>query len=239
MFSISVFKKILRTSFGVGLSQILNLALIPVLSRIYSPEEFGAWAIYYAFVVVLGSVSTLRFSDAIVLISGQKTIERLIAVCFWSGLLLASLSAVIVLVYGALNEKTLTGSMYLLPASVFSYTFYLIGSQLLVRNEKFFSYSMVVLCIAALPSIFQIMLGFFSKASSDNLILGAVLGHTVTAVVSIAISFKYFREAIFFNKSLFRLVKVYKRYPIYSGGFSICSMLRTRAIYFFWGKLEM
>lgn len=235
MFSFSIAKKILRTSFGVGFSQILNLALIPVLSRLYTPNEFGTWAIYYAFITVLGAVSTLRFSDAIVLVNGQNAIKRLIAVCFWSGLLLASVSAIVLVVYTMLAPES-SLSMYWLPVSIMSYALYLTGNQLLVKNEKFFSYSIVILCISALPSIFQIAFGYFLRPTSDSLIMGAVLGHLVTAIVSVAFSLKSFKEARFFDKSLFSLVKVYKRYPIYSGGFSICSMLRTRAIYFFLGQ---
>lgn len=235
MFSSPIFKKILRTSFGIGLSQILNLALIPVLSRLYSPKEFGVWAIYYAFIAVLGAVSTLRFSDAIVLVNGQKTIQRLIGVCFWSGIFSSLVSLSIVFLYSLANSD-LAISLYWLPVSIFSYALYLTGNQLLVKHEKFFSYSIVILCISALPSVFQITFGYFFKPTSENLIYGAVLGHILTALVSVLLSFKYLKKAKLFDRSLFALIKVYKRYPIYSGGFSLCSMLRTRAIYFLLGQ---
>lgn len=235
MLSLSVFKKLLRTSFGVVFSQILNLLLIPVLSRIYTPDEFGPWAIYYAFITVLGAVATLRFSDAIVLVEGRHTIKRLIGVCIWSGLIVSSLSAVLVVGYFAISQDV-SPALFWLPLSVLCYSFYLTGMQLLVKNERFFTYSLTVLCVSALPSVFQILMGLLFGPVASNLILGAVIGHLITATVSFIFSYSYFKEAEFFHWSVLSQAKVFKRYPVYSGGFAICSMIRTRAIYFLLGQ---
>lgn len=235
LISLSVIKKLLRTSLGVGFSQVLNLVLIPVLSRLYGPQEFGPWALYYAFVSVLSVVATLRFSDAIVLVAGKKTLERLVAVCLWSGFTLAILSLAII---GIWNNLSLVPHMYLywLPLSIMSYSIYLIGIQLLIRHEKFFSYSMVVLCVAVLPTACQILLGYLFDATADHLVMGAVVGHVMTAIVAMLLSYDIFQRISLLDPTLPSLARVYKRYPIYSGGFSVSSAIRSRAIYFFLGQ---
>ena len=56
-------KSIIRSDFnsnvvklilGSGLAQVFPLALMPILTRIYSPEDFGVFAIYMALAGILG-----------------------------------------------------------------------------------------------------------------------------------------------------------------------------------------
>ena len=56
-------------SSGIGplLSQVLALALVPVLFRLYTPQDFGVWAAVQAIAVIAGSLVSLRFDLALVL----------------------------------------------------------------------------------------------------------------------------------------------------------------------------
>ncbi len=48
-------------------AQLIAFTMIPIITRYYSPEMFGVFSVYYSLVAVIGSVSTLRFSNASVL----------------------------------------------------------------------------------------------------------------------------------------------------------------------------
>ena len=47
-------------------AQAIPLAVSPILTRIYSPDEFGVFAIYIAIFYILSSFSTMRYELAIV-----------------------------------------------------------------------------------------------------------------------------------------------------------------------------
>ncbi|MBE7927494.1 lipopolysaccharide biosynthesis protein [Pseudomonas saudiphocaensis] len=67
---------------GAGLARIIGLLCIPVLARIYSPEDFGVLALYAAFVAVLVPVMTLRYVQAIPLPKNDVIAFNLFSVCF-------------------------------------------------------------------------------------------------------------------------------------------------------------
>ncbi len=77
-----VFKGMLTLLMGAGLAQIVSFAAIPILTRIYSPEDFGALALYTAFVAILAPMLTLRYVQAIPLPKTDEMAFNLFSVCF-------------------------------------------------------------------------------------------------------------------------------------------------------------
>jgi O-antigen/teichoic acid export membrane protein len=56
---------VLMLSSGTALAQLVNVGVLPALTRIYTPAEFGVLALYLALVAVLSSVNTGRFEYAV------------------------------------------------------------------------------------------------------------------------------------------------------------------------------
>ncbi len=52
---------------GTGIAQAIPIAIIPILTRMFSPEDFGLLALYAACVSILGVVATGRYEIAIML----------------------------------------------------------------------------------------------------------------------------------------------------------------------------
>ena len=62
-------KDFIITAFGIGGGQLVLLAFTPFLARVYSPDEFGAYAAVMALAAVLASVSSLRYETSIPVVS--------------------------------------------------------------------------------------------------------------------------------------------------------------------------
>ncbi|MFM2663178.1 oligosaccharide flippase family protein [Vibrio chagasii] len=60
-----VFKGIFTLLIGSGVARIFGIACIPVLTRIYTPEDYGTLALYVSFVAILSPILSLRFVQAI------------------------------------------------------------------------------------------------------------------------------------------------------------------------------
>ena len=58
-------RQVAKLASGTALAQIINIACLPILARIYSPNDFGTFAIFLACVAILTSVSTLKYEYAI------------------------------------------------------------------------------------------------------------------------------------------------------------------------------
>ena len=59
---------------GSGLSQLIAVLVLPLLIKYYGPEEYGAFAVFVALAVLIGSVSTGRYDAAIVLPEKDLTV---------------------------------------------------------------------------------------------------------------------------------------------------------------------
>jgi O-antigen/teichoic acid export membrane protein len=73
------FTKLLKSNLYV---QLMSFASIPIISRLFEPEDFGLLAIYSAVVALLASVSTLRFDWLIPSIKSTRI--AIILFCFGS-----------------------------------------------------------------------------------------------------------------------------------------------------------
>jgi O-antigen/teichoic acid export membrane protein len=67
--------RLIRTAGGVSamaiIGQLTMVAAIPVLTRLYSPADFGVFTIYLSIVNILGAVSALRFESSLYVVEGS------------------------------------------------------------------------------------------------------------------------------------------------------------------------
>ncbi|WP_185265702.1 lipopolysaccharide biosynthesis protein [Halopseudomonas xiamenensis] len=100
----NVFKGMLTLLVGASFARVVGLLSIPILTRIYSPEDFGVLALYAAFIVVLVPVMTLRYVQAIPLPKTDIMAFNLFSVCLK---LIGFFSIVLILVLAVWAEPIL------------------------------------------------------------------------------------------------------------------------------------
>ena len=60
-------KQIITLASGTGIAQIIMVCSIPILTRIYSPENFGVFSVFLSLSAIIGVISTGRYDIAAVL----------------------------------------------------------------------------------------------------------------------------------------------------------------------------
>ena len=60
-------KNVLMLVTGTTVSQIIPIAISPILTRIYTPEDFGILALFMSLSMLFGSVASARYEQAIIL----------------------------------------------------------------------------------------------------------------------------------------------------------------------------
>lgn len=58
------FKNVATLSIGTLVSQAVPIVVVPIITRLYSPDDFGVLALYLSFVSIMGSVASGRFDVA-------------------------------------------------------------------------------------------------------------------------------------------------------------------------------
>ncbi|SMH56151.1 oligosaccharide flippase family protein [Maritimibacter sp. HL-12] len=89
-----VFRGMATLALGSGIGRVIGIAAIPILTRLYSPEDFGVLAVFTALVAILAPLVTLRYVLALPLPRHDGVAMNLLAISV--GLMLV-LSAVVAL----------------------------------------------------------------------------------------------------------------------------------------------
>lgn len=76
-----VFRGMFTLLIGAGLARVVGLASIPILARLYSPEDYGVLAVYTSIVAILAPILTLRYVTAIPLPKTDAMAFNLFALC--------------------------------------------------------------------------------------------------------------------------------------------------------------
>lgn len=127
---------------GAALAQVVPLLAAPVLTRMYTPADFGVLSMYVAWLSALAVLSTARYEMAIVLPQQRRAAINLLAL---SLLIAAGLSLLTgLLLWPAphfwamlLHEPQVEPWLVLLPFSLFAAGAMQVWSNWNIRNERF------------------------------------------------------------------------------------------------------
>jgi O-antigen/teichoic acid export membrane protein len=67
-------KDVYTLTIGTIISQVILICTIPILSRIFSPNDYGLLTVFNAVLVIVSQVTTLSFAQQIIL--AKKNFER-------------------------------------------------------------------------------------------------------------------------------------------------------------------
>lgn len=211
-----LFKNTLFLTIGTVIVQLITIAISPVLSRLYSPEDFGVLGKITAFTAIFVAISTFRFDMAIVLSKSAKETKHLIN---WSEFLIITISLIAVPIYLVIYSST---DVFILT-SVFLFVFFngntILIRSILTRYKKFIKLSYAKVSNRISSAIFQISFGYILN-NFFGLIIGIFIGFiTFFIVLSRGVSTSFFK-LFKFNRSNFKdalpVLYKYYRFPLYS-----------------------
>ena len=100
----SMFRDVTVLTLGTGLAQLINIGSAPLLSRLYSPKDFGILAIFLAIVGISSTLVTLRYETAILI---PKSSSESANIVITSILLALSISGLLILMSVIFNDRIL------------------------------------------------------------------------------------------------------------------------------------
>src|SRR5665648_504302 len=118
------FRNVLVVMTGTVLAQAINLAFVPVLSRLYDPATYGVFGVYLAIVGIVSCVASLRYDTALMLPKDDADAAGILWICGIVITGIASLTGVVFLVFGdqlgaLLQTPKLVPWLWLIPISIF------------------------------------------------------------------------------------------------------------------------
>lgn len=181
------FKNVLTLMSGTAIAQLISFLAIPVLSRLFTPEEFGIFAVYFSLSSILAAISAGRYELAIMLPKKDLNAYHLFVVSFWFVIIISVLSFIIILIFSRSVSEILEIQNYkylifLVPVSVF-----LLGTFKIFNNwfSRFKSFKSIALSkVAKTGTAVSSKIGFgFLSFNTIGLVFGEIIGQFFSVFV--------------------------------------------------------
>lgn len=217
---------------GTTISQAIPIALSPILTRIYTPSEFGVFALYISIVSVIAIIVTARYEMAIVLPKKDEDAINILALSLLIMLAIVFTTTIIIILFkdnilNILNAKEIGNLLYLLPISLLFAGLFQSFNYWNNRKEYFRSISTSAIYQSSTTGGLQLILGYINNTS--GLIIGFIVGRVVGTFVLINKFMKY--DNLYINnvnkEQILILMKKYKDFPLINSFHAFSDTIRT------------
>lgn len=199
-------------------AQALMVLAAPLLTRLYTPEDFGLLAVYAGLLALFSVVASLRYELAIPLPESQYEAANVVILSLLIVLVMTAISGLMVLIAGgqialALDTPKLAKYFWLLPVGVFLSGVYKVFNYWAVR-ERAFSDIAITRISQTLVSLAIQILGF--KIGGLALLLGQACGQGVGTfrLLNVALKHNVFKSLSF--REVWSAAKKYQSFPLFS-----------------------
>jgi O-antigen/teichoic acid export membrane protein len=172
-------KNVLTLFTGTTIAQIIPIAITPILTRIYSPEEFGVFSLYMSIVMILSVLSTGRYELAIIIPKSDKDAINIAAFSLFVNIFMCFSILLFFLIGGKQLKKILGVNelgiwLYIIPVSLLLIGVYQIIYYWFNRKKMYRVMSNNKVTQQMGIGFSNIIIGFASR--NGGLILGNVIG---------------------------------------------------------------
>ena len=182
-------RNVLTLMTGTTIAQAIPIAISPILTRIYTPEDFGLFAFYASIASIISVVATGRYELAIMLPKKDDDAINIVVLSILISFLVSLLSLIIVLVFNTqitnlLGNPEIANWLYFIPLTVLFTGIYQSFNYWSNRKKQYkrLAANRVLQSTATAGTNLGIGFGGFG---SSGLILGNVLGQGIaTAILS-------------------------------------------------------
>ena len=201
---------------GTALSSAIGLLTLPIITRLYTAEDFGNYQLFYSIVIVLGGVACLKYELAIVLPKKDDDVNYLAFISLGTLGLFSMLTALVFYLFqdfilGFLNAEILADYVPLIGIGVFAVGLYQFGTNILLRNKRFNDISKNKILMTGGNQGGALLLGYFAP-SFIWLVVSFVFGNLLAA------SIVFYRKLISFKDldmdRVKELVVIHKKFPL-------------------------
>ena len=170
-------KSVITLVSGTVISQIIVLALYPIISRIYTPEESAYYSVYMRIIVFISTIATARFEFALALpkrIEHAFSLYRLLIQLILISFIISLFIVVLVALFWS-KESTSTFILLMVPIGFAPLCLMNIGNNWGLRNGDFKEISKVRMLHSLSMNASNIFFGFLGLGYK-GLILGYIVG---------------------------------------------------------------
>ena len=177
-------RNLLTVLSGTMLAQIISICATPIISRFFSPAEFGYYGQYMSIVSIVAVLVTGRYELAIMLPDDDDEAKHLATLSAIITVIVSFMSLFVIFLMNSLHISYIEDPvfLYLIPFHLLAFGFYQISLYWIYRYKQYKTYSIATPLQSILTTGFNIGFGVIS-AGKLGLIATAVIVQYSAAVM--------------------------------------------------------
>jgi len=221
-------------------TQILGIILMPIVTRLYTPEVYGLFTLFGSILMPLCIFATMGYSESIVLPQRDEVASNMLFVSITATVFITVLTIPMIM-FGSdlflriLKAQELGVYVWVLPISVFVYGLHLSFRSWNVRMKGFGRIAISRISFAIVNKGYLISAGFSGFATAGSLIIGGLIGSmTMSGILAGRIwqeSGQLFKRSIRWP-TMVQGIKRYRKFPMYNLWTDLVSRLASLMIVF-------
>lgn len=201
-------------------AKLIVILTTPIITRLYTPDEYGIYSVFISIIGITGSLATLRYSVTIPLANNEKLADNLLRLCFIVTLSLSLIWLLIILLFKDIitdyyHNDNIKSFLWFIPIVFFGQGIYEALNNWAVRRRNFKLITRTKISQGISSTVIKIGFGFFKITP-----LGLFVGHfaqEVAGISSIILTLRKSNPFFFryFNwQDIIDAANRYKKFPL-------------------------
>ena len=231
-------RNVLTLMTGTTIAQAIPIAISPILTRLYSPEDFGVLALFVAISSIFGSMANGRYELAIMLPKKDEDAINIAALGFIIVSLLSLFLLFLVVVFHDIIVRKLCNDaislwLYFIPVSIFFIGFFNILNYFNNRKKEYKDLAKATIIKSIVTAIVQLSFGFLHSG-----VIGLISGQLISSFfANMKLLKNIIKDKLLVSKvsrlKIIVLAKKYKDFPkftMWAGLFNTSSIHLTNIL---------
>ena len=177
-------RNVLTLMTGTTIAQAIPIAISPILTRIYTPEDFGIFALFIAVTSIFGSIASGRYELAIMLPKKDEDavnifVLGLIITCFITIILFILMILFNDYLTKLLGNEEISFWLYFVPLTVFFTGLWNLLNYYNNRKKNYKDIANAIVVKSIVLVIFQLIVGLLKHG-----VIGLIVGQIISQIIA-------------------------------------------------------
>jgi len=229
-------RNVLTLMTGTSIAQAIPIAISPILTRIYTPEDFGIFALYMSVAGLISVMATGRYELAIMLPKNDKDAAQVLMLSLMISFFVSLCSLIFVFIFNEsitslLKEPEISSWLYFIPLSVLLTGLYQSFYYWNNRQKKYKNLASTKVSQSIVTSSSNVSLGVASLGSS-GLIFSSLIGQAISNIILIRLTL-FSKRALTLKVDRLKIMALsrkYKKFPMINSLNAFVDQIRVAGI---------
>lgn len=205
---------------GTASAQLITFLLVPIVTRLYGPENFGVMGTFNALIGLVVPLAALTFPIAIVLPKKTKEAAGIAKLSLITSLFISLLVLIVIVLFSEqivtiFNLEGIELYLYLVPLVIIFSSLMQVFGQWLIRTKQFNTNARVILTESIISNGSKVLIGLFYPTAHVLIFFSGIKNGIKALMMNLLGDLSRLKKGFRERHNIRRLARKYYDFPIY------------------------